>query len=100
MLERSGSAASVLRLHRHEWFGDPLHRCDERSETPDVRAQELPDTRVHLEIPDRLVHFETTSDVRAAIAREKQIKGWKRVRKVALIEAENPRWLDLSKEWD
>jgi putative endonuclease len=49
---------------------------------------------------DRLVHFETTSDVRAAIAREKQIKGWKRVRKVALIEAENPRWLDLSKEWD
>jgi len=48
---------------------------------------------------DRLVYFETTSDVRAAIAREKQIKGWRRERKVALIETSNPKWADLSKEW-
>ena len=47
---------------------------------------------------DRLVYFETTSDVRAAIAREKQIKGWRRERKVALIETSNPKWADLSKE--
>ena len=48
---------------------------------------------------DRLVYFEATSDVRAAIAREKQIKGWRRERKVALIEAANPKWSDLSREW-
>jgi putative endonuclease len=48
---------------------------------------------------DRLVYFETTSDVRAAIAREKQIKGWRRDRKIALVEAANPKWADLSREW-
>lgn len=46
-----------------------------------------------------LVHFEETSDVHAAIAREKQIKGWTRVKKVALIEATNPQWRDLSADW-
>lgn len=43
-----------------------------------------------------LVYFEAFGDVRVAIAREKQIKGWLRVRKIALIEAFNPRWKDLS----
>jgi len=46
-----------------------------------------------------LVYDEETSDVRAAIAREKQIKGWVRARKVALIEASNPAWRDLSADW-
>ncbi|RAU20656.1 excinuclease ABC subunit C [Paramagnetospirillum kuznetsovii] len=46
---------------------------------------------------NRLVWFECSGDVRAAIAREKQIKGWKRCRKVALIETLNPDWRDLSK---
>ena len=45
---------------------------------------------------DRLVYFETTSDVRAAIAREKQIKGLLREKKLALIEAANPSWTDLT----
>ena len=48
---------------------------------------------------DRLVHFETTPDVRAAIAREKQIKGWRREKKLALISAANPGWEDLSDAW-
>ncbi len=39
---------------------------------------------------DRLVYFETTSDVGAAIEREKQIKGWLRAKKLALIESANP----------
>lgn len=43
----------------------------------------------------RLVYAEETSDVRAAIAREKQLKGWTRKRKVALIEAADPEWRDL-----
>ena len=45
---------------------------------------------------NRLVYFETTADARAAIAREKQIKGWVRMKKVALIETVNAEWRDLS----
>lgn len=45
---------------------------------------------------DRLIYFESTPDVLAAIQREKQLKGWKRSRKVALIESVNPHWEDLS----
>ncbi len=48
---------------------------------------------------DRLVYFEETTDVREAIAREKQIKGWLRAKKLALIESANPRWQDLSRSW-
>jgi len=47
----------------------------------------------------RLVFFEDTVDVSAAIAREKQIKGWLRKKKIDLIELQNPRWQDLSEEW-
>ncbi|MBI2178684.1 MAG: GIY-YIG nuclease family protein [Candidatus Tectomicrobia bacterium] len=46
----------------------------------------------------RLVYFEETNDIRAAIAREKQIKGWLRKKKIALIEPVNPAWKDLSME--
>ena len=47
----------------------------------------------------RLVYYEITGDVRAAIQREKQIKGWLRKKKIALIEAANPEWKDLSERW-
>ena len=43
----------------------------------------------------RLVHYETTEGVLAAITREKQIKGWTRAKKATLIEANNPYWVDL-----
>ena len=46
----------------------------------------------------RLVYFEQFADIREAIAREKQIKGWLRERKVALIESKNPTWRDLFDE--
>ena len=45
---------------------------------------------------DRLVYFEETNDPDAAIGREKQIKGWKRGKKIALIESVNPGWADLT----
>ncbi len=48
----------------------------------------------------RLVYYEEFSDVRDAIAREKQIKGWLREKKIALIESVNPEWKDLSEEWN
>ncbi len=44
----------------------------------------------------KLVYFEATEDVYAALNREKQIKGWLRDKKIALIEAANPDWKDLS----
>ena len=44
---------------------------------------------------ENLVYFEVTSDVEAAIEREKQIKGWNRKRKNKLIESKNPEWKDL-----
>lgn len=48
---------------------------------------------------NRLVWLEDTADVNAAITREKQIKGWKRSRKIELIEGANPDWRDLSEDW-
>jgi len=47
----------------------------------------------------RLVWMEEHSEVLAAIAREKQIKGWLRSKKLALIESENPHWQDLAEHW-
>ena len=48
----------------------------------------------------KLVYFETTTDVRSAIEREKQLKGWLRARKNTLVESVNPEWKDLSDEWE
>ena len=48
---------------------------------------------------DMLAYYEDTDDVEAAIRREKQIKGWRRSKKVALIESMNPQWRDLSEGW-
>ena len=47
----------------------------------------------------RLVHVETTDDVHAAIAREKQLKGWRREKKLTLIREHNPAWEDLAEPW-
>lgn len=48
---------------------------------------------------DRLVFFESTNDVRSALEREKEIKRWRREKKIALIETMNPAWDDLSESW-
>ena len=48
----------------------------------------------------RLVWFEHFCDINNAIAREKQLKGWLRAKKIALIEKRNPRWFDLSADWE
>ncbi len=46
----------------------------------------------------RLVYYEAVDDIQAAIAREKQIKGWVRARKLALVRSRNPAFKDLSRE--
>ena len=48
---------------------------------------------------NRLVFFEKYGDVRTAINREKELKGWTRKKKIALIESDNPRWEDLAASW-
>jgi putative endonuclease len=48
---------------------------------------------------DRLVWFEKYQEVRKAIAREKQLKGWRRSKKIGLVEKMNPAWVDLSRDW-
>ena len=50
------------------------------------------------EISD-LVWFQETDDIAVAIAKEKQIKTWRRLWKMNLVEFENPRWLDLATDW-
>ena len=48
---------------------------------------------------DRLVYFEAYEDINVAISREKQLKGWRRDKKIALIEKRNEHWKDLAFDW-
>jgi putative endonuclease len=48
---------------------------------------------------NKLVYFDCTTEARSAIAREKQIKGWTRQKKLDLISELNPQWRDLSADW-
>ena len=47
----------------------------------------------------RLAYYEEIPSIRDAITREKQLKGWRRSRKIELIESVNPQWRDLSEDW-
>jgi len=47
----------------------------------------------------RLAYYEETGDVQTALAREKEIKKWRRSKKLALIKSVNPKWQDLSGGW-
>ena len=47
----------------------------------------------------KLVYFEASDNIAASIAREKQLKSWRRERKLALIEQHNPAWDDLARDW-
>jgi putative endonuclease len=48
---------------------------------------------------DRLLYFEVIRDSASAINREKQLKAWRREKKVKLIDSMNPEWNDLSHDW-
>ena len=49
---------------------------------------------------EMLVYYEMFSNIKDAIAREKEIKKWRREKKIALIESMNPEWADLSENWE
>ena len=63
------------------------------------KTKTLPGFTAHYKF-DMLVYYEEYSNVISAIAREKEIKGWRREKKQKLILAENPDWADLSLEWE
>jgi putative endonuclease len=68
-----------------------LRRIAQRNgEVPGFTSQ----YRIH-----RLVYFEPFRDVRTAIAREKQIKGWQRAKQLGLAELKNPTWDDLAESF-
>ena len=48
---------------------------------------------------NKLVYHESTTDVLSAITREKELKGWRRNKKLALVESTNPEWKDLALRW-
>jgi putative endonuclease len=48
---------------------------------------------------DRLVWFERYQDAQRPMAREKELKGWRRSKKIALVESASPTWTDLSRVW-
>lgn len=62
------------------------------------RRKQLPGFTSHYNIR-RLVYFEVFGEIRDAITREKQIKSWRRIKKIALIESMNRDWNDLSADW-
>lgn len=49
---------------------------------------------------NRLVYFETFGNIQDALTREKQLKSWRREKKIALLKKENENWRDLSLNWD
>jgi putative endonuclease len=63
-----------------------------------IRIKSIPGFTSRYNITE-LVYFEETSDVQAALTREKEIKGWRRAEKSQLIASVNPKWLDLSSKW-
>ena len=71
--------------------GDLLRRAKEHKE------MRIPGFTARYRVTE-LVYFEAFGDIRNAIAREKQIKGWLRVKKIALIESFNPTWRDITAE--
>jgi predicted GIY-YIG superfamily endonuclease len=101
----SDHAKSLLGVHHLEREWHALHGHDEQPGPAGIRAQASP-RRSHLVEGFtskynciRLVWFEEWADVRSAIARETQIKGWRRAKTIALIEGLNPHWNDLAKNW-
>ena|ERR1039457_755573 len=90
----------VFRLRRLQPVRHAIHRHDEQHLSPraGTQAREVEGfaSKYHC---NRLIYYETYDDVHKTIGREKQLKGWTRAKKIALIESKNPRWEDLAEKW-
>jgi len=98
--ENTGAGKDTLHLHTGKPFRHTVHRRDQRSRPKDIRTS----ARVGAGFTSKykihyLLHVEEFADAGQAIAREKQLKGWTRKRKLALVESVNPTMKDLSVHW-
>jgi predicted GIY-YIG superfamily endonuclease len=97
--QRAALFRALLRLCYVEPYARFVHRSYQRYQPAVAEHQESRITgfthKYHL---TRLVYFESFENVNDAIAREKQLKGWRRAKKIELIEALNPKWSDLSRQ--
>jgi hypothetical protein len=93
-------AAHLLRLHHGKQNPRPLHR---RHRIPHVSRSAPPlrpgRTFTRKYKTHRLVYFQSFHNIGDAIARETDIKNWRREKKTALIEERNPTWEDLAEGW-
>ena len=87
-MERRWDTAAVLRLHHVQYVHDDIRASDHKNGIGSAFT-----ARYHF---DRCVYFERYESVLDAIAREKQIKGWTRAKKIALVKTINPKWRDLT----
>jgi putative endonuclease len=89
-------ATYILASRSHQFYVGVTNNLERRMRQHREHAFEGFTARYNV---DRLVWYQIFGDIRAAIAREKQLKGWRRAKKIQLIESENPTWQDLSEEW-
>jgi putative endonuclease len=85
----------VMSNRTHVLYVGVTNNLERRTFEHKARATPGFTRRYHL---TRLVYFERHQSIASAIEREKQLKGWRRDRKIALIESANPRWSDLSRD--
>jgi predicted GIY-YIG superfamily endonuclease len=90
-----------LRIHHVEQVEDAVYGLHQRPATTGLATQEprLRGGFTDRYNCDRLVYYERLSTPQGGINREKELKGWKRIRKLALIVEQNPTWRDLSEDW-
>ena len=97
MVDRIYFVYTLTNLHKTTLYTGITNNLVRRMKEHKEGAGSVFSGKYHL---NRLVYYEIYRDVRAAIAREKQIKGGSRSRKVNLINSLNPEWQDLSLEWN
>ncbi|MGA3315191.1 MAG: GIY-YIG nuclease family protein [Candidatus Korobacteraceae bacterium] len=89
-------ATYILASRSHQFYVGVTNNLERRMRQHREHAFAGFTSRYHI---DRLVWYHIFGDIRDAIAREKQLKGWRREKKIQLIESENPTWQDLSEDW-
>ena len=89
-------ATYILASRSHQFYVGVTNNLERRIRQHREHAFAGFTSRYHI---DRLVWYHIFGDIRDAIAREKQLKGWRREKKIHLIESENPTWQDLSEKW-
>jgi len=86
----------IMASRSHNFYVGVTNNIERRVREHKEHEQESFTARYNI---DRLVWYEIFGDVHAAIAREKQLKHWRREKKIRLIECKNPTWQDFSAEW-